>query len=178
MTLVAAPLFGFAAYTTLTLEPNSTLTIEGTSTVKGFKCSAKKLDAAINAEPGSPLAELVKGGTVVIPVEQIDCGNGTMNEHMRKALKLKENPEIVFTLASYTLTGNTAALKGTLKIAGVTKPIEIPATVIDENNGVVRVKATKPLNMTEWSVKPPSLMLGTMKVRENVTVSFDVAVKR
>jgi hypothetical protein len=39
------------------------------------------------------------------------------------------------------------------------------------------VKASKVINMKEWGVKPPSLMMGTMKVKENVTVGFDVALK-
>jgi hypothetical protein len=32
--------------------------------------------------------------------------------------------------------------------------------------------------MKDWGVKPPSLMLGTMKVKEMVTINFDVTFKR
>jgi len=115
--------------------------------------------------------------TVVIPVAQLDCGNGTMNEHMRKALKADANPSITFTLDSYALNGSAATLQGTLEMSGQKKPVEIPATISEEGN-LIHVKASKPINMKEWGVKPPSLMLGTMKVKENVTVGFDVAVKR
>jgi hypothetical protein len=31
--------------------------------------------------------------------------------------------------------------------------------------------------MTEFGLKPPTLMLGTMKVDERVTVGFDVVLK-
>ena len=32
--------------------------------------------------------------------------------------------------------------------------------------------------MTEWGMKPPSLMLGTMKVRDEVSIHVDVALTR
>ena len=176
-TLLAAPLVGFAVSHTVPLEPSSKVWVEGTSTVRGFKCAAKTIDAQVVAEPGASLAQLVSGATVVIPVAQLDCGNGTMNEHMRKALKADANPSITFTLDSYALNGSAATLQGTLDMSGQKKPVEIPATISEEGN-LIHVKASKPINMKEWGVKPPSLMLGTMKVKENVTVGFDVAVKR
>jgi polyisoprenoid-binding protein YceI len=176
-TLLAAPLMvGFMTSTRLPLEPSSTLWVEGTSTVKSFKCTAKKLDAQVVADPAASVAQMVEGANVVIPVEQLDCGNGTMNEHMRKALQADKAPTIEFALASYDLNAGNATLKGTLKIAGTTRPIEIPA-VVTEAGKEIRVKASKVINMKEWGVKPPSLMMGTMKVKENVTVGFDVAIK-
>ena len=39
------------------------------------------------------------------------------------------------------------------------------------------VRGTKRIDMTQWSVRPPSLMLGTMKVNPQVTVGFDVVLK-
>ncbi len=35
-----------------------------------------------------------------------------------------------------------------------------------------------PLRMTEYGVKPPSLMLGTLKVADAVTVHFDVVLEK
>lgn len=178
LTLIAAPLVGFMATKTLPLEPSSTLTVEGTSTVRGWKCAAKKLDAAIVAETSADLSGFVQNAAVIIPVAQLDCGNGKMNEHMRKALLAEKNADIKFTLNSYELKGNNADLKGSLQIAGQTQPITIPATVTEEGANVVKVKAAKQIDMRQWGVKPPSLMMGTMKVKELVTVNFDVSIKR
>jgi len=178
--LLAAPLFGFAAITaTHQFEPSSSLWIEGTSTVRSFKCVAKKLDAEIVAERTAVIAAFVSQATVRIPVAGLDCANGTMNGHMRKALKLEANPEIEFALASYVVNEQSATLQGDLTIAGEKRTVELPATVTDDTeSGMVRVKASKQINMKDWGVKPPSLMLGAMKVKELVTVSFDVSIKR
>jgi hypothetical protein len=63
-------------------------------------------------------------------------------------------------------------------MAGAEQVIEIPATVTEEDGGVVRVKGEAEIRMTRWGVKPPSLMLGTMKVKDPVTIGFDVTVRR
>jgi hypothetical protein len=39
------------------------------------------------------------------------------------------------------------------------------------------VKGVYDLRMTEWGLKAPSLMMGTMKVNELVKVNFDLVLK-
>ena len=151
---------------TLSFQPTSKLWIAGTSTVRDFKCQA----GALNSTPVTTQAR------VSVVVAQLDCGNGKMNEHMRNALKADANPIIEFDMTSYTMDGANATLKGTLRMAGSSKEIEIPATVQKEGEGL-RVTASKQINMTQWGVKPPSLMLGAMKVKDAVTVAFDVTLK-
>ena len=51
-------------------------------------------------------------------------------------------------------------MSGTLTIAGRENPIELRGTgAVD--NGTIMLKGTKVLKMTEFGVKPPSLMFGT-----------------
>ena len=124
-----------------------------------------------------PIEQLVQSAAVSLDVEKLDCGNGTMNEHMRKALKWQDNPRLSFALTSYTIAGPNVTLIGTLTIAGRENPVEIAGTVTEEA-GRIRVQAAHTIKMTEWGVKPPSLMLGTMKVRDAATIHIDVALQR
>jgi hypothetical protein len=36
------------------------------------------------------------------------------------------------------------------------------------------VKGTKQINMTDFNIKPPTAMMGTLKTANEVTVSFDL----
>jgi polyisoprenoid-binding protein YceI len=116
-----------------------------------------------------------------VPAEKLDCRNGTMNEHMRKALKAKEFPTIVFRAASYDLarTSDSVAitLNGSLTLGGVEKPITVTAQAKPGPDGTLVVFGTREVRMTEFGLKPPSLMLGTMKVDEKLTVGFEVVLK-
>jgi len=159
----------------LTLSKESRLWLEGTSTVRSFKCSATRLDMSVLAEPEESPSTAVKTASLTVPVAQLDCGNKTMNEHMRKALKAEANPQISWKMTSYEVQGSNVVINGKLTIAGKENAIELRGTGTAEN-GTIRFKGSKQFKMTEYGVKPPSLMLGTMKVGDAVTVSFDLAL--
>jgi polyisoprenoid-binding protein YceI len=173
----------FQPLTELPLQPDSSIWVKGTSTVRDYTCKAATINAEIaatSAETGTmPLAELVRSAEVTIPVARIDCGNGTMNEHMRKALKAADNAHLSFSLGSYTIDeGGAIRMNGTLTLAGRGLPIEVAGTISELEEGVIRVSAQKQIRMTEWGIKPPSLMLGTLKVHDPVTIGLDVRIKR
>ncbi|MEO5509601.1 MAG: YceI family protein [Longimicrobiales bacterium] len=176
LTLIAAtPL-----RTALTLQPESRIWVSGKSSVKDFKCEAKAIDANVSSPPQQKdlgLPKLVSDAEIAITVAGLECGNGTMNGHMRKALKIGEFPRIVFKLSNYAVTGGDIIVNGNLTMAGKSLPVELKGKVTD-GDGVVRSTATADIDMTKWGVKPPSLMLGTMKVKPVATIGYDIAMKR
>ena len=44
-------------------------------------------------------------------------------------------------------------------------------------DGALRVTGKVPITMTEWGIKPPTLMMGTIKVGQVVTVQFDLLLQ-
>jgi polyisoprenoid-binding protein YceI len=169
----------------LLLEPQSRLWIDGKSTVRKFSCKAGAFDVAVDAAPGAVAGVLaaqkaVHAVTVTVPAEKMDCGNGTMNEHMLKALKAKDAPTIVFKLSGYDVAKGAAGvegtLNGTLTLGGVDRAVSIPAQATDEG-GRLHVTGTTTVNMPDYGLKPPSLMMGTMKVAPDIAVSFDLYLK-
>ncbi|MEO8575793.1 MAG: YceI family protein [Gemmatimonadales bacterium] len=176
---VLAAVTGAARTTTpdsMTLSTESRLWLEGTSTARSFKCTAGKIDVLVASKPEATPSNLVQSASLVVPVSSLDCKNKTMNEHMMKALKAGANPKISWKLDSYRVTGTTVFMSGLLTIAGRTNPIEITGTGSADSKGVIRMTGSKLFKMSEYGVKPPSLMLGTMKVRDPVTVSFDLVL--
>lgn len=177
--VAATPLAG-----PISLAPESKLWVEGTSTIRDWKCQAPVLEAAIG---GSEKAahEVLEGErgisavSLTVPVQKMNCNdNNTMNEHMWKALKATEFPVITFKLGSYELkrdpTGIEATLTGTLTVGGIEKAIVFPAAVSDGGGGKLHVTGSTVVDMKVHDLKPPTLMLGTMRVGKDVTVKFDL----
>ena len=174
----------------LALQPESKLWVEGTSTVRSFSCQATEVKATVDASGANAVARLMTGDKavqtvdVVVPSEKLDCGNGTMNEHMRKAIRTAEAPTIAFHVTSYELARDangvagtlTGTLTGTLSLGGETKTITVPATGVMES-GALHVTGSYPLAMSDYKLTPPSLMFGRIKVRDQVTVKFDLLLK-
>ena len=169
----------------LVLQPESRLWVTGTSTVRGYECAAGVVDATVAAGAGAEAAVLagqkaVTAVSVTIPSAQLDCDNGTMNEHMHKALNVSQHEEIRFRLSSYELTpgagATTARLSGTLELNGTSKEISVDANVSDAG-GALKVNGTHQLLMSEYGIRPPRLMLGTLRVHDPVVVHFELFLR-
>jgi polyisoprenoid-binding protein YceI len=171
----------------LALQPGSRLWFDGTSNVKDFTCKSSTLSATV-VTSGANAAPAVLAGTksvtsvaFSVPVTSLDCDNGTMNGHMRKALEMEKHPQIAFALESYELVpaaaGTAVTLVGSLTIRGAPRPVTMLAQVTPGDAGGMRLVGSYELNMKDFGVKPPSLMLNTMKVREKVKVGFDLVLK-
>ena len=183
--VLALPLVAWSSFSELTLQPESKLWVDGTSTMRKWSCRANDVNAVIDGAPNA-IAQVTAGEKGVRAVrvrvqsEKMECGNGTMNEHMKKALKVEANPTIEFTLSGYDVSksadGVTGTLAGTLSLGGVERTVAIPAVAKSED-GVLHVTGAYPLKMTEYDLKPPKLMFGRIKVGETVTVHFDLLLK-
>lgn|SRR5690606_24886048 len=177
-----------APVSNLVIQPESRVWVEGKSTVRDFNCAATEIIGAIESGPAASLSidnlqSAVSSLALTIPVAKMDCGNGTMDGHMRKALKAEQHENIEFSLSSYTASPavagvSTLELAGTLRIAGADQPVTIVAEATQESDGTLRVQGNTAIRMTEWGVKPPSLMLGTMKVKDEVVVKFDIRLRQ
>ena len=181
------PLMAASSRAPLDLQTESKLWVAGSSTVRSFQCQASAFEAKVESAGADAVTSILAGDKAVsnvevtVPAEKLDCRNGTMNEHMRKALKAKEFPTIVFRAASYDLARSSdsvgVALDGSLTLGGAQKPISVKATAKRGADGTLVVTGTREIRMTEFGLKPPTLMLGTMKVDEKVTVGFEVVLK-
>ena len=172
----------------LATQAGSRLWIEGGSNVRSWSCDATRIDASVTGDTIAPAATAKAVSTaarrarLVIPVAQIDCRNGTMNEHLRKALKADAKSTIEYRIASWELVPASAdsgavTTKGTLAMAGAEKPIDVELTATRGTQGTWRLDGSKTLRMTEWGIKPPTLMFGTMRVKDPVTIRFHLVME-
>jgi polyisoprenoid-binding protein YceI len=194
--LFLIPLFALAATATATqaqgangvsleLRPGSELSFEGTSTLHGFHCKTTKLQAMVQVDPAyneAPLSDLrrpLKTFEVVIPVKSLTCGNKGLEENMRKTLKADLYPDIRYELSTYeiastSLADNTFTLQtvGKVTVAGKQSTIEMPIRAERLPDGNARATAAQSLQMTDFAIKPPVFMLGTLRTGNKITVSF------
>jgi polyisoprenoid-binding protein YceI len=180
--LVVVPALAAAALAPLSLQPGSRVWVDGTSTTRAWHCESTRGEGSAAAAT-TDLAQLgsVSRAEITVPIASLDCRNTTMNGHMRNALKAATAPEIRFRASSVQVTpsgadAGTAVMEGMLSMGGQDHPVTVNATVARED-GQLRVRGSKRLVMTEWGLRPPSLMLGTMRVSPNVTVGFDVVLR-
>jgi hypothetical protein len=170
----------------VTLAPGSTLVLHGKSTLHDYHSTATRIELAVDlgttAEAASPLASLsqpgaVRGVVLTIPVQAMKSDKDGLDKNMQKALKASANPNIVFRLSAppapgaWSSDGSTVSVRGTLEVAGQAREIEVPLRASWTAEGIV-LEGRKSLLMSDYGIKPPSMMLGTLKTADAVAIEF------
>jgi hypothetical protein len=140
----------------------------------------------LRLEPGSEvtkdltkIAKPIVSVKVNIVVNTLKCGNGTMDKNLYSTLNADKNPLITYTLSGYDILNGlsssfAANTKGSLKISGTEKLIDMKVNASRLAEGKVTAEGEQTLLMTDFGIKPPSFMLGTLKVGNEVKVKFNL----
>lgn len=148
-------------------------TVSGTSTVRGWTCEVTG-SAQVTVGSSTPvrgLADGVQAATLTVPVEEFDCPQDEMIEHLLEALRVDEFPEITFRLEGYEASGQGAVTTGTLTILDATHEVSLPLSLTPSGSGV-QIEGELALDMTAYGVEPPVVMLGLMRVRPRIRIQF------
>jgi hypothetical protein len=107
-----------------------------------------------------------------------------MDDNTYKALNSKNNKTINYVLSSATVTQSDAVTYqirtiGKLTIAGATKETDVNAVAkYNAADKSFTITGSKKIRMTDFGVKPPTMMLGTIKTGNDITVSFATKIIR
>jgi polyisoprenoid-binding protein YceI len=158
------------------------LTVSGTSTLHDWEMKSSKgqFDAMILVVNDKvTLSEL----SFNFPAESLKSGHSLMDKNTYKALKTEKNPNISFVLLSGNITAlsiNTYQLKGTgkLTIAGNSIQTDLVATLkYNPADKSFTCTGTKKFKMTQYGVKPPTVMLGAIKTGDEISISYNLNIK-
>ena len=157
--------------------------IEGTSNIHDWTMQSQKATATavVTLAPSGALAA-ISSIHFVIPAESLKSEHAQMDKNSYKALKTGKNPNIIFNAASGTVKPNGAngfivTSRGKLNISGVTKDVDLVATGVVNADKSISLNGTYKLKMTDFSVEPPSLMLGAIKTGDGIAVKYNLTLK-
>lgn len=162
----------------LTFSPeNSSIEINGTSNLHDWKSKTTQLKGHLMFADNDQLKSL----TVEIPVKSIKSGEKLMDTKTYETLNASKNPSITFRMTDVVgvqRTGNNLQLtvNGNLSIAGTTKKVQLKAVGKTNNSGVYTFTGSINLKMTDFGMKPPTALLGTLKVGDQIKLVFDVSL--
>ena len=119
----------------------------------------------------------------LLPVKNLKSGKSGMDNNTYKTLKTDVNPNISFVLTSATVVstgGNNYKLtcQGKMSIAGKTNQTELAATgTYNPADKSFTITGLKKMKMTDYDVKPPTALLGTIKTGNEITISYNLKFK-
>ncbi len=172
------------------LGAGSSLWLEGTSNIHDFESRTSQVVVAFtrdsNAQNATDAASLeamirasaMRGLDLHVLVTTLHSGKAGLDKNLYKALNVEAHPQIHFHLARYTVTpratgGDTLNIhaEGTLSVAGKDQPVSLEARAYRNDRGVW-LEGSEPLLMSAFGIKPPKMMLGTLRVNDKITVRY------
>lgn len=182
LTLFATVTFANEAVKLSTARDGNSVEVTGSSTMhdwtmtgSGISGSLVVADTLIGAASAEALMAVPPQAVIDIAVKSIRAEHDKMNKLMADALKADRNPMIRYQLTGATLAkaGSpfVVATTGKLTIAGQSRDVKMQVTGTRQGERLVFTGET-PIRMSDYGIKPPTAMLGTIKTGNDVKVSF------
>lgn len=164
------------------IPSTSTVKVLGNSNIHKWNMSDQKLSsqAAFTFKDGK--LDDLSVFSFTMQVKDLKSDEELLNTRAHKALNADKFTTITFKMTSATVAptqGNNYQIKayGKLQIAGVTKDVMLLANAIQNSDKTINCSGTEKLKMSDYGIKPPTFMLGALKVADEVNINFNLKFK-
>jgi len=121
-----------------------------------------------------------------IPIPSLKSGHSGMDKNTYKALKSDQYPRIAYTLEQISLRTQpqppqmtaTFDTAGRLSVAGATRTIPMTVTAEPLDDTQFRVSGEIAIKMTDFGIRPPTALFGTLKTGDALTIQFTWVLNR
>ena len=179
--LLTLPLFSEAQ--TKFEGANLAVAVTGTSSLHNWEMKSTKAQCNAVITMGNDKISF-SNLSFSVPVESLKSGKASMDKNAYKAMDSKKNAGISFTIASAKSIAATSlntylfSGMGKLTINGVTKTTPMVATLkYNPTDKSFTCTGTKSFKMSEYGVKPPTAVFGTIKTGDAISINYAIRIK-
>ncbi len=118
-----------------------------------------------------------------VAAKSLKSGKSSMDNRTYKTIKANQYPNITYKLTSAIVSpirqnNYLIKTKGELTIAGVTQPVNVSVNATVNADNTITCTGTENIKLTDYGINPPSFMLGTMKVYNDLAIQFTLIYKK
>ncbi len=156
----------------------SSITINGTSNLHDWNSKSEEIKGELVLTGN----DQVKSFTLEIPVKSIKSGERMMDSKTYEAFDSGKNPNIAFRLTDVSnlqINGDKVdvVFNGNLTMAGATRKVAIKASGKNTKSGTYIFNGNVSLKMTDFQMKPPTALLGAIKVGDGIKLDFNIILQ-
>lgn len=154
------------------LADGSTIRVDGASNRSDWSVEATSFSGSFNVVDGVP-----ESGSLIVPVADMKSGRSLiMDRLMHSTFEAETNPDITFALESVEPAEEEGwwLMNGQLQMAGTTHPVSVRLQQQGQAGRTLRYTGSHELKMTDFNMKPPTAMFGSLHTRDEVTIQFEL----
>lgn len=159
------------AQTNYTIATGTELKISGGSSLHDWEMVSKEAKGTAVFILSGTTVSGAQSLKVNAEAESLKSGTRGLDNNAYKALKTGQHKQISFTLKELVGTAPNYTAKGDFTIAGVTKPASFPVKLTQTGSNLI-FEGKYDTKLTNFSIDPPTALMGTVKTRDDVTISF------
>lgn len=157
--------------------------IRGGSSLHDWKSEVTELTCQGDLQLEGGRIAAIKNVVLTIPVSSIKSKEGKiMDKKTYAAFKYETNPNITYKGITNVLRDSAEftllQLTGTLSMAGISRPVNLYPKAKRLSNGDFAVSTLHEVDMTDYSMDPPTALLGTIVVRKKVTINIELIISK
>lgn len=166
------------------LEKNSNLVINGKTNVNKFQCAyegALPYDTMAVEVNGADNKFFIDNAQASVQVKRFDCGAGGITNDFRDLLKADQHPLLKINILSFTMKPSDESdhqwdqgkAEVEFTIAGESVVYPVNFDILDQDHDQFYV-GTLTIDITDFSLQPPSKFLGLLVVNKEVEIDFKI----
>jgi polyisoprenoid-binding protein YceI len=158
--------------------------IAGTSTFHDWDMISEKANCDISFNFDGVNITGLSSLLFTVKSETLKSDHKGMDKNAYKALNTEKFPDISFTSSYANIRPNgpnnyIVSAKGKMTISGTTKEVWLAANcTVNPQDMSIQSTGSLKIKMTEYNVEPPTFMFGAMKTGDEITVKYDVNLKK
>ena len=171
-----------------TIEDGSKLSIEGTSNINSFECFCgdKIAPGTTRLQIVAPTSFRFQNTSLALRTKALDCDNSKMNSDLCDALQADDYPYITIQFHDATIVRGSLddasewtdlRMQATMIITDVNQRMTLDVKAKKLGPGRYRFMCSKKMKMTDFKIDPPTALFGLIRVRDEITVNFDITAK-
>jgi polyisoprenoid-binding protein YceI len=154
--------------------------ITGKSNLRDWQETVEKVTGTVVANLNEDGSVDLLSILIIMDVHSIKSDMGSiMNNKTYEALKASSYPQILFSLIGpvkllqFNPRAQTVAIEGRLTLAGVCRQVTMLVHSFSLYKGKLQFEGSESINMTDFGVKPPSALFGTMRSGPEIIIHFN-----
>lgn len=170
--------FGITSFATAqksyALDNKSTFSVAGTSTLHDWEMKSASGTGTGNFSIANSKLTEIESLSVTLLAESVKSEKKSMDKVAYQTLKTDKNKNIKYVLKSAEKVNETTwELTGTYTIAGVSKVYKTIVKTTVTKDGL-NMQGSNKITFTDFGMKSPTAMLGTIKTGQDLTIKFNL----
>jgi len=167
----------------LTADKDVSIKVLGTSNVHDWTMASTVMESQGDFKlNGDHQLTALSSFSFSLNAKSLKSEHASMDDRTYKTMKADQFPKVVYKLNSAVITEvqkGKYAIKttGDLTIAGATQTITMVVIAVVNPDNTITCTGAQPIKLTDYKIDPPTFMLGAMKVKNDLTIQFNLQYK-